>query len=76
MDLIDQRIRKIDFLISLSEEEVEMLYRCFTNQISIKLDKNDADSEKNHNFVVDVFYKFLCDLKEGMDKNGIRSNCS
>ena len=74
MELIDKVVRKVDFLVGFSGEDILLLHEVLTNQVTVARDDNDPKSAEAHDFFVSNFYKFVCDLKEEMEKDGLRSD--
>jgi len=75
MELIDKKIIKMDFLIGLSSDDIENLFYIL-QRTEVLLDEKDPLSVKAHHFFVHTFFKFILDLKEEIDSNGIGSDRS
>ena len=76
MELIDKVVRKMDFLIGLSAEDIYLLIQIIDNQMTIEKDDSNVEQVKAYDFFVNKFCPFLDKLKEEAEANGIRPDGS
>ena len=76
MEVIDKVVRKMDFLIGISAEEIFLLSYLMDGKIQVDLNREDPVSIKAHDFFVNDFFKFIERLKEEAEVNGIRPDRS
>ena len=74
MELIDKVVRKIDFLVGFSDEDITLLDQVLNNQVTVDVDRNDPLSLKAHDYFVGPFYKFISVLRGEMEKDGFKSD--